>query len=62
MVEFLQAQGCHMGPRGFPESPEYWGWNLFGLEDQLGGGDLDYDDHIVGFSIDGLTPANPTVG
>ncbi|NBS30894.1 MAG: hypothetical protein EBS76_10350, partial [Actinobacteria bacterium] len=24
------------------------GSNLFGLEDQVGGGDLDYDDHIVG--------------
>jgi hypothetical protein len=33
------------------------GSNLFGLEDQLGGGDLDYDDHIVGFSIGGLTSA-----
>lgn len=37
------------------------GSNLFGLEDQLGGGDLDYDDHIVGFSIGGLTPATPAV-
>ena len=35
------------------------GNNLFGLEDQLGGGDLDFDDHIVGFSITGLTPATP---
>ncbi|QBE67691.1 Alkaline phosphatase [Synechococcus sp. WH 8101] len=38
------------------------GSNLFGLEDKLGGGDLDYDDHIVGFSIGGLTPATPAVG
>jgi len=37
------------------------GSNLFGLEDMLGGGDLDYDDHIVGFSISGLTPATPAV-
>ncbi|EAQ68303.1 hypothetical protein RS9917_07645 [Synechococcus sp. RS9917] len=31
------------------------GTNLFGLEDQLGGGDLDFDDHIIGFNISGLT-------
>ena len=31
------------------------GTNLFGLEDQLHGGDLDYDDHIIGFNISGLT-------
>jgi hypothetical protein len=31
------------------------GTNLFGLEDQLGGGDLDYDDHIIGFTISGLS-------
>ena len=31
------------------------GTNLFGLEDQVGGGDLDYDDHILGFIITGLT-------
>ena len=30
------------------------GTNLFGLEDQLGGGDLDYDDHIIGFTFTGL--------
>ena len=35
------------------------GSNLFGLEDQLGGGDLDFDDHVFGFSISGLTPATP---
>ncbi|WP_186593710.1 Ig-like domain-containing protein [Synechococcus sp. RS9909] len=37
------------------------GSNLFGLEDQLGGGDLDYDDHVFGFNIAGLTPATPDV-
>jgi hypothetical protein len=26
-----------------------FGDNLFGLEDQLGGGDMDYDDLVVGF-------------
>ncbi|MFM1899663.1 MAG: hypothetical protein RLZZ216_239, partial [Cyanobacteriota bacterium] len=31
------------------------GTNLFGLEDQLNGGDRDYDDHIIGFIITGLS-------
>ncbi|QNI79406.1 hemolysin-type calcium-binding repeat family protein [Synechococcus sp. RS9909] len=31
------------------------GTNLFGLEDQLGGGDLDYDDHIVGFNVESIS-------
>jgi hypothetical protein len=31
------------------------GSNLFGLEDQVGGGDLDYDDHIVGLIITELS-------
>ena len=35
------------------------GGNLFGLEDQLGGGDLDFDDHIFGFSGFKLTAAEP---
>ena len=36
------------------------GTNLFGLEDQLGGGDLDYDDHIIGFNISGLNRSKQT--
>ena len=32
-----------------------FGTNLFGLEDQHGGGDFDYDDHIVGFNITELS-------
>ncbi|WP_115020010.1 VCBS domain-containing protein [Synechococcus sp. UW140] len=31
------------------------GDNLFGLEDTLGGGDLDYDDFILGFNFKALT-------
>lgn len=31
------------------------GTNLFGLEDQFGGGDLDFDDHIIGFNFTGLS-------
>ncbi|MBW4531150.1 MAG: ExeM/NucH family extracellular endonuclease [Aphanothece saxicola GSE-SYN-MK-01-06B] len=27
------------------------GTNLFGLEDQLGGGDRDFDDHLIGFNF-----------
>ncbi|AFY28987.1 ExeM/NucH family extracellular endonuclease [Cyanobium gracile] len=27
------------------------GTNLFGLEDQFGGGDLDFDDHVIGFNF-----------
>jgi hypothetical protein len=27
------------------------GTNLFGLEDQFGGGDRDFDDHVIGFNV-----------
>jgi hypothetical protein len=27
------------------------GTNLFGLEDTFGGGDLDFDDHVIGFNF-----------
>ncbi len=27
------------------------GTNIFGLEDKLGGGDLDFDDHVIGFNF-----------
>ena len=33
---------------------KYLGDNLFCFEDSLGGGDLDYDDLIIGFSFDPL--------
>ena len=31
------------------------GNNVFGLEDQFGGGDRDFDDHIIGFQFDSVT-------
>jgi len=31
------------------------GNNLFGLEDQVGGGDRDFDDHILSFNFDSIT-------
>ncbi|WP_115018958.1 DUF4347 domain-containing protein [Synechococcus sp. UW140] len=31
------------------------GNNIFGLEDQFGGGDRDFDDHIISFQFDSIT-------
>jgi len=31
-----------------------FGDNVFGMEDQLGGGDLDYDDHIFALNPVGM--------
>ena len=30
------------------------GTNLFGLEDTFGGGDRDFDDHVIGFNFNQL--------